>query len=40
MEASAKYPLERKWVLWEMWDTRNTANFLENQKAIGKFDTL
>jgi hypothetical protein len=43
MEASAKYPLQRRWAIWEMWsqNSRTSArNFQDNMALVSSFDDL
>ena len=39
MERSA-YPLERSWVIWEMWNTNDTSNYASNMQQVGTFSTM
>ena len=36
----AAYPLERTWVIWEMWNTSDTANYGSNMQQVGLFSTM
>mmetsp|Transcript_25603 Transcript_25603/g.44710 ORF Transcript_25603/g.44710 Transcript_25603/m.44710 type:complete len:201 (+) Transcript_25603:5133-5735(+) len=43
MEAASKYPLQRKWSIWEMWNqnARSSAqNFKDNMTMVSSFDNL
>ena len=39
MERSS-YPLERTWVIWEMWNTTDTSNYASNMQQVGIFSTM
>lgn len=36
----AAYPLERTWVIWEMWNTSDMVNYGANMQQIGSFSTM
>lgn len=43
MEEPSKYPLQRKWTIWEMWNqnARTSAqNFKDNMAVVSSFDNL
>lgn len=40
MDSIRKYPLERKWVIWEMWNTKDTSNYEKNMQKVGEFSDL
>lgn len=40
MDSIRKYPLERKWVIWEMWNTKDTNNYEKNMQKVGEFSDL
>ena len=33
-----RYPLHRKWVIWEMWDVLNSS--INNMQSVGEFQGL
>ena len=40
MESFKKYPLERKWAIWEMWNTKDSTNYEKNMQIVGEFQDL
>ena len=40
MESFRKYPLERKWAIWEMWNTKDQSNYEKNMQIVGEFSDL
>lgn len=40
MNSATEYPLQRPWVIWEMWNTSDTSNYSSNMNRVGSFDTM
>ena len=40
MESFRKYPLERKWVIWEMWNSKDSSTYGKNMQKVGEFNDL
>ncbi|OMJ95067.1 hypothetical protein SteCoe_1604 [Stentor coeruleus] len=40
MDSFRKFPLERKWSIWEMWNTKDTINYEKNMQKVGEFSDL
>lgn len=40
MESFRKYPLERKWVIWEMWNSKDSSTYGKNMQKVGEFHDL
>lgn len=40
MISASKYPLERSWAIWEMWNTSDTTNYGSNMRSVGSFSTM
>ena len=40
MNSASEYPLERPWVIWEMWNTNDTSNYASNMQTVGTFSTM
>lgn len=40
MNSASEHPLERPWVIWEMWNTNDTSNYSSNMQKVGTFSTM